>query len=474
MAEPNWKNRTIWTGDNLDIMYGMNSESIDLLYLDPPFNSNANYAAPIGSEAAGAEFKDTWSLSDLNVQWLNLLQKKPQQAPIWRVIQAAINNSDKSYLIYMAVRLLEMKRLLKPTASIYLHCDPTMSHYLKLLMDAIFGRENFRNDISWERTKRGFKGSQHKAKQFQNNSDSILFYSKSKDCYFNESDALIPFQEDDLKQYRKSDERGIFYFDTAHNRPSASARPNLCYEFMGIYPPYESGWKTGLERMNELYKNGDLELKGKVWYRKIRPKSGKLISDLWTDIKGVGSSDERTGYPTQKPLKLLDRIIRASSNEGDMVFDPFCGCATTLVAADRLERNWVGIDISEVAVRLVRERIKDDQPEMFVDITERVDIPQRTDLGKLPPYNSLKNKKYLYGEQEGHCNGCDSHFELRHFHVDHIIPTSKGGTAHIENLQLLCGNCNTIKGNRPQEYLFMRLADMKITTNITQSVNRRA
>ena len=144
MSTPNWASQTIWTGDNLPIMRGMNSESVDLIYLDPPFNSKTDYAAPIGSKAAGAEFKDTWTLSDVDVEWANLIEEK--HSALHRVLLAAMTNSDKSYLIYMAARLLEMHRLLKPTGSIYIHCDPTMSHYLKLLMDAMFGKKHFRNE----------------------------------------------------------------------------------------------------------------------------------------------------------------------------------------------------------------------------------------------------------------------------------------------------------------------------------------
>ncbi len=147
MSNPNWANKTIWTGDNLPILRGMNSESVDLIYLDPPFNSKANYAALIGSKAAGAAFKDTWSLSDLDVEWINLIEAK--HPALRRVLLAAMNSSDKSYLVYMAARILEMKRVLKSSGSIYLHCDPTMSHYLKLVMDAVFGKVNFRNEIVW-------------------------------------------------------------------------------------------------------------------------------------------------------------------------------------------------------------------------------------------------------------------------------------------------------------------------------------
>lgn len=180
------------------------------------------------------------------------------------------------------------------------------------------------------------------------------------------------------------------------------------------------------------------------------------VGDVW-DLPIISpNARERTGYPTQKPLALLERIIKASSNPDSMVLDPFCGCATTLVAADRLQRQWVGIDISEKAVKLVTRRIKDDQG-LFENIIPRTDLPQRTDIGKLPPYNCAENRKKLYGEQGGDCNGCGTHFEPRHFEVDHIIAQGSGGTDHIDNLQLLCSNCNRIKGDRGMEYLRAKL-----------------
>lgn len=189
------------------------------------------------------------------------------------------------------------------------------------------------------------------------------------------------------------------------------------------------------------------------WYTKVGMK------DYW-NIDMVGrTSAERTGYPTQKPLALLNRIIKASSNEGDIVFDPFCGCATTLVAADALDRNWVGIDISPKAAELVANRIDD----LYREIIARNDIPRRTDIEVLKLYNSLDNKKHLYGQQEGHCNGCSTHFEMRNLEVDHIIAKSHGGTDHIENLQLLCGNCNRVKGNRGQEYLIAKLEGKQVS-----------
>ena len=400
----NIKPKTIFTGDNLPIMRGMNSESVDLIYLDPPFNSKANYAAPIGSEAAGAEFKDTWTLKDVDAAWLDLIEAK--HPALNRVIHAAMSNSDKSYLIYMAVRLLEMHRILKDTGSIYLHCDPTMSHYLKLVMDTIFGKQHFQNEIIWcyER------GSRRKS-QFGRKHDVILFYSKTKNYVF-DSDAVR------------------------------------------------------VER-RKTHMKVETDLEGRTWQVKKDAKSGKvyryptdvgvLCPDWWIGIQQLNRNEkERLGYPTQKPLALLDRIIKASSNEGNVVFDPFCGCATTLVAADRLQREWLGIDISAKAAELVVERIRDDQG-LFEDIIARDDVPNRTDLGEIPRYNAPENKTQLYGEQGGHCNGCGEHFQTQHLEIDHIIARSVGGTDHIDNLQLLCSHCNRVKGERGQEYLISRL-----------------
>ena len=179
MSKPNWVNRTIWTGDNLPIMRGMNSSSVDLIYLDPPFNSNTNYAAPVGSEAAGAEFKDTWTLQDVDITWLDLLEAK--HPSLNRVIHAATIDSDKSYLVYMAVRLLEMHRILRPNGSIYLHCDPYMSHYLKIVLDAIFGRKQFKREVIWNlQTASGFKSQ---VKGYVRGHDTLLYYTRGGGIY---------------------------------------------------------------------------------------------------------------------------------------------------------------------------------------------------------------------------------------------------------------------------------------------------
>ena len=430
MSEPNWADQTIWTGDNLSIMRGMNSNCVDLICLDPPFNSNANYAAPIESEAAGAEFKDTWSLSDIDVEWINLIEDKNPQ--LFRVLLAAMTDSDKSYLVYMSVRLLEMRRILKPTGSIYLHCDSTMSHYLKLVMDAVFGPGNFRNEIIWERDPAG-KGGKRTSKQWPRNTDAILMYSKSDPYTFTQQYA--PLSEKQRKAYRYSDPRGAY---------KAVQRGNYSAESMAKF--------RSEDRVH-------ISKKGKEYIKYYLHDAKAALGSVWTDIYGFGTrtaARERTGYPTQKPLSLYRRLIMASSNEGDLVFDPFCGCATTCIAAQDLGRQWCGIDISSKAIELVNSRLRNELG-LFANPIHRTDIPRRTDLGDIPPYNSAANRRFLYGEQGGNCAGCDEHFEIRHFEIDHIIARSNGGTDHIRNLQLLCGNCNRIKGNRGMEYLRSKL-----------------
>ena len=461
MTTPNFTGKTIWTGDNLDIMRGMNSESVDLIYLDPPFNSNQDYAAPVGSQAAGAAFKDTWTLSDLDVAWLGLIaDQQPATAQVLKAAGLTHGKGMQSYLTMMAVRLMEMRRLLKDTGSIYLHCDPTASHYLKLLMDSVFGRGNFRAEITWRRT--NAKGLAFKG--YPRNSDCLLYYSKGEGFTWER-----PFRPHDpeyvQKYYRLIEpETGRRYqLDNLAN-PNRD-RPNLTYEFLGV----TRVWRWTQERMQEAYEQGLVvqQKPGAVprLKRYLDEMQGNPVDTIWEDIKPVqASSNERTGYPTQKPLALLERIIKASSNEGDMVLDPFCGCATACVAADKLGRQWVGIDLSLKAIELVAQRLQQAPPlgigSLFHHgyVTARTDIPRRTDIDAPIPYR--QNKHVLFGQQEGICNGCKMDFPFKIFEVDHVIPRARGGADHLENLQLLCPNCNRIKGDRTQEWLMARLAEI--------------
>ena len=467
MTAPNFADKTIWTGDNLDILRGMNSECVDLIYLDPPFNSNRNYEAPVGSKAAGAAFKDTWTLSDLDVAWMGLIaDEQPAIANLLHTASLTHGKGMQSYLTMMAVRLLEMRRALKPTGSIYLHCDPTASHYLKLLMDAVFGAGRFRNEISWKR-RHGFSSAVHQSVRFGVCTDIILFYAKT------DTTGFYPQYNNDSAEYRayvdkyftSVDEDGRRYQATSLTNPAY--RPNLIYEYKGYLPP-RNGWMIAKEKMEQWDKEGRIHFpKNKAG--RLRRKSfsdelkGMPIQNLWDDIDQISAhSTERTGYPTQKPLALLERIIRASSNEGDMVLDPFCGCATACVAADRLNRRWVGIDISPKAVELVNMRLQQAMGSLFHHgyATARTDMPRRTDIDAPMPYR--QNKHVLFGQQEGLCNGCKGDFPFKLYEVDHMVPQSKGGTDHLDNLQLLCSHCNRIKGHRPQEYLVARLQEAGI------------
>ena len=451
----NIPNRTIFEGDNLDVMRGMNDGCVDLIYLDPPFNSNRDYAAPIGSKAAGAAFKDTWDLTDVDEAWHNEIAET--DLALYKIIDASEHSHGsgmKSYLIMMAVRLLEMRRILKSTGSIYLHCDGTASHYLKALMDAVFGRRNFRNEITWKRT------SSHNDAQRNYSSirDNLLFYTKSDQFTFQTQHT--PYSEAYIANYyRYVDENNRRY--AADNLRSPQPRPNLTYDYKG-YKPHSNGWSVSLDRMKQLDAEGRLHFPkskdGRIRLKRyLDEMPGVPAANIWDDIKPVQSqAQERLGYPTQKPLGLLERIIQASSNPGDVVLDPFCGCATTCIAAERLDRQWIGIDLSPLAVKLVEQRARNELGLMGgIQANSRTDIPKRTDREPAPPLS--ESKVVLYGTQAGHCNGCGTHFMQQHLTVDHIIAKSKGGTDHLDNLQLLCGHCNSLKGDRPMEYLRARL-----------------
>jgi len=480
MAEPNWVNRTLWTGDNLDIMRGMNSESVDLIYADPPFNSSQDYAAPIGSEAAGAAFKDTWALSDVDQAWHGEIADR--QPALYAIIDAAgLSHGEgmKSYLIMMAVRLLEMRRLLKSSGSLYLHCDSYAVHYLKMLMDAVFSPTKCRGDLSWLR-QIGVKN--FAAKQPGRVQDRLLFYGSSyypnnvRRDLTTKQKAAFRYQDSRFGRYKadnltapglRSGESGAPWrgFDPGNfgrhwGVPQAGSLAAWIDEH--VIPGYR---KMGLQqRLDALDETGLIHWPQKKggWplvKRPVHTSRGTPLTDLWDDVPPLArSAAERTGYPTQKPLALLDRIIRASSNEGDVVLDPFCGCATTLVAADRLERQWIGIDLSPLAARLVLTRLRDDRGPMFDDVIHRTDIPTRTDLGKLPNYRTHKHT--LYGRQEGICAGCRILFPFRNLTVDHAVPRARGGTDHLDNLQLLCAACNSLKGTHDHSYLIARLKEL--------------
>ena len=391
-------NRNVFIRDNLEILRALSDQSMDLIYLDPPFNSHRNYSAPIRDKVVGFHFKDMWYLSDTDKSWWGELSENHPH--LYEIIHAAgcINgNTDKAYLIYMAMRLLEMHRILKQTGSLYLHCDQTMSHSLKLMMDSIFGKENFVNEIIWYyRTGGGSK------KSFAKKHDTLLFYAKS---------------------FKKKK----FFIKKEKNYTKAKGR------------------KAGIQN----YGQADCEF--------FEDEEGvynlTYMKDVW-DIPYLNSqAKERVGYRTQKPLALLERIIKTSSEKGDIVLDPFCGCATACIASEKLNRKWLGIDISPLTETLVKNRLVNELGLKSTLVTIRKDIPIKNALLK-----TSKNIKYrLYGKQEGYCTGCKIHFQIVNLTQDHIIPRSKGGQDTDANLQLLCARCNSLKGDREMSWLKAKL-----------------
>jgi len=411
---PNWQNRTLFHGDNLKFLRAMNSESVDLIATDPPFNKSRDFHATPDSLSAGARFQDRWTWErDVHEDWVD--QIADDFPKIMQVIESArLAHSDGmgAFLCFMAVRLLEMRRVIKSTGSIYLHCDPTASHYLKLIMDAIFGQRNFVNEIVW-----CYKsGGASPKKYFSRKHDLIFWYSKSKDYLYN-------------RQEEKS-----------YNR---NYKP---YRFKGVKEYEDSEGR---------------------WYTIVGMK------DYW-EIDMVGrTSSERTGYPTQKPLTLYERIINATSNQGDVVLDHFAGCATTLIAAERLNRKWVGIDIWDNAINAVQERLSQEKFMATESADERLalypvhykkDLPLRTDDGEeAAPFLRVKERvkepeglkwtraqmyEHLLTQQGNKCQGCDRTFDdPRYLELDHNIPRSDGGINHITNRILLCGPCNKLKSN---------------------------
>lgn len=307
-----------------------------------------------------------------------------------------------------------------------------------------------RNSISWQKNDNRAKGSQHAPKKWGTQTDTLFFYVKS------DKTRVLPYRdltdEEELTEFPKVDAQGRRYKTgiPLWRQPSMGDRPNLCYTWRGFTNPHPSGWRLNKEKMEEEHQKGNIVIlnDGRLERRLyLDDYKGKPIGDLWLDISPV-KGKQRTDYPTQKPLALLERIIEASSNPGDMVLDPFCGCATTCVAAEKLNRQWVGIDISPKAADLVKHRISKELGFTILKLIHRFDIPSDRD-GK----RSKNIKHILYGMQEGKCNGCLTHFPFQNFEVDHIIPKSKGGSDTDENLQLLCGHCNRVKGDRTQEYL---------------------
>lgn len=378
---------SLYYGDNLQTLRDcIKDASVDLVYLDPPFNSNANYnvlfKSPAGhkSHAQIEAFEDTWHWESGEAEQAFdevMRSGNSDTAELLRAMRAFLKENDMmAYLCMMAVRLLELHRVLKETGSLYLHCDPTASHYLKLLLDGIFGADQFRNEIVWQRTR---AHNDSKLTRFGAVHDIILFYSRSKLRQFNRiyterSDAAPAthdiYRHTDGKLYRKGDCR-------------APGGRGPRYEWNG----HVQNWRFTEEEKHRLESEGRIVFSKTGMPRVLRPvdlTKGSALQDVWIDIDAPNSgSAETLGYPTQKPVSLLTRIIESSSNEGDLILDPFCGCGTTIHAAQKLKRHWIGIDITHLAISLIEDRLKRSFPGIvFKTVGVPTDVDGARDLAR--------------------------------------------------------------------------------------------
>ena len=417
----NFVNRTLYHGDNLDFLRGLNSETVHLIATDPPFNKNKDFHATPDKLAAGAKFKDRWKWEDdVHDEWVDQIQD--DWGASWSVIEAVrktYGNDMAAVLCWLGVRLMEMHRILRPDGSIYLHIDRTAHAYVKALMDSIFGAKNFRNEIVW-----CYSGGGIPKKYFPRKHDTILRYSKSDNRTFNV----------ERKEYKENTQQ------------------------VGIHSTYSGA-------------NNQIDI-----------ARGTPITDWWNDIPTTtGWSPENTGYPTQKPVALYSRIIKASTNEGDIVLDPFCGCATTPIAAEMLGRQWVGMDIWDEAHDMVLQRLAKEglavpkptsaAPRLitFGDVYYTKEPPERTDNDEVAapalklrtrrakePWQKLSNeqmKRLLADVQRDPtgmvcCAGCGRRLEIEFMELDHRQPRSDRGENFITNRVLLCRPCNGRKSDR--------------------------
>lgn len=467
-------NQTLFTGDNLDVMRGINSESVDLIYMDPPFNSNRDFAAPIGSPAAGAAFRDTWKPSDVKEEWIGIIaESNDPLAGLLRSAGAVAGRRTQAYLTYMSIRLLEMDRILRDGGTLLAHCDDRMDGWLDAVLTAIFGQNAGMNKIVWQRTRGRSDGN-----RFGRVHDTILYFVKGNREKRAWNSVYLPGGEEALSVTRtRVDEHGEWRSDNL-TAPSHGYTGPYTEPWSGVEPPPGRQWNipTLLPEFAEALKPEDFETRGvsakldwlqKVglihWTQNKRPRlkryvetfAGVRVTDVITHISPLRAGQkERIGYPTQKPRALLEMLIKATTNEGDLVLDPFCGCATTLIAAEDTGREWWGVDISSAAVELVKRRFLTELPLLSLKLNHQEQPPQRTDRVMAKPSSQ---KPALYGEQKGNCKGCGTHFEYRQLTIDHITPKAKGGSDHISNLQLLCYPCNALKGTDDMATLKARL-----------------
>jgi DNA modification methylase len=445
---------TLYYGNNLAVMrQHLADEIVDLVYLDPPFNSNAAYNVLFlekngtRSHAQAHAFEDTWQWGPEAAECCEEVKERGgKTAEAMIAFQKLLGKSDMmAYLAMMAPRLLELRRVLKPTGSIYLHCDPTASHYLRVLLDAVFGPLNLVNEIIWKRYGAHNdvgQGSHH----FGRTHDVIFLYGKTAQRTWNQ--LFMPLSEEYVKStYRMIDEAtGRRFMTTPLTGPGGAEKGNPVYEWNG----HTRAWRYSEATMQQLHDEGQLYYSKTGYPRKklfLEDSKGVPVQDIWNDIAGLsGAHAERLGYPTQKPEALLERIIRASSNEGDLVLDPFCGCGTTVAAAQKLKRQWIGIDITHAAMTLMKDRLARAFGSLvrYKVIGEPTSVPDAKALAESNPYQFQWWALGLVGarpaeEKKGADHGIDGrlffHDEPRGGETKEIILSVKAGHAGVSHLR---------------------------------------
>jgi DNA modification methylase len=467
----------LYYGDNLAVLpVAVKDESVDLVYLDPPFNSHATYNVLFSgksgeqSHAQIEAFEDTWHWGkEAEMAFDAVMQSgNGDVAEILRALRQFLKENDMmAYITMMAVRLLELHRVLKPTGSLFLHCDPTASHYLKILLDGVFTPEGFRNDIVWKRadTVKGNFGQA--SKFFDRNTDSILFYAKGEGQKF--FPQFKPYTQEYIDGFYKYKEEGTgrIYRLISMTGPGGAAKGNPEYAVMGV----TRYWRYSKEKMNALIEAGMVVQtdEGNVPQRKLYLDQGKgvPVQSLWDDIPALhAQSSERLGYPTQKPLALLERIVECSTKEGDVVLDPFCGCGTTIHAAEKLHRQWIGIDITHLAISLIEKRLRDAFPGIKFEVhgTPK-DLEGARDLAMRDKYQfqwwavSLVNAVPYGGKKKGADSGIDGliYFKPEGKATEKAIVSVKGG--ENVNVSMVRDLAHMVDREKAKIGVFITLAD---------------
>jgi adenine specific DNA methylase Mod len=452
----------LFYGDNLNVMRGsLKNESVDLVYLDPPFNSKRDYnllfKSPKGheSEAQITAFEDSWHWGEqAEREYDELIHSlNTDLAEVMQSLRRFLGENDMmAYLTMMSNRILELHRVLKPTGSLYLHCDPTASHYLKIVLDGVFGKENFSNEIIWKRTttKNDYKQG---AVNWPRVHDVILMYHRSTDAAREAGKFHQPFEAYEEKTietfYNFKDADGRRYRLSDLTAPGQGSRGHPQYEFKGV----TRYWRYNKEKMEKLDAEGRIQFRphGGVPRLKVYldDAPGIATGDVWVDVRGMHNlGTEMLGYPTQKPLALLERIIQASSNEGDVVLDPFCGCGTAVHAAQKLNRTWIGIDITHLAISLIEKRLKNAFGAACVFEVHGTpkDLDSAADLARRDKYQfqwwavSLVDAQPFQGKKKGADTGIDG---LKFFRdIDKkearkIVVSVKGGGIKADDVRAL-------------------------------------